>query len=552
MDSTEQTTADSPLHGQPEVHARRWLILSVMSLSVVLVFMALSGLFVALPTIQQDLGTSGTELLWIVAALAIGFAGALTAGAMGDKFGRKGALQGGLVMFAVGAVVAAVASSALQVTVGRAVMGGGAAFIMPATLSIISVIFPPHERFKAIAIWTGFGGAGVAIGPIISGILLTGWWIIPQFGWRATFVVTLLASLLVFVAIAVVAPKSRETVSTPLDPIGGGLSIVGIAALLFAIIEGPELGWLSPVVVGSFVAAAVIAAVFVWWELRTDYPTLPMSFFRNRRFSVGSGVVTLVFFIVAAFSVLLILYLQFVLSYSPLKVGVAALPLALALVVVAPRTASLSARFGSGAVMAAGFFVVAGGLALLTFVSRAATYPELALVFVLLGTGSALASTPALGNIVTSVPPDKAGVGSAMNDTTRELGSAIGIAVGGSLVATIYSTTIDLTSHGLPSADDDAANESIGGALGVAAGFDGEAGSQIALAAQEAFTTAFAWTMGIFAIVALLAGIVTWWSMRGHETEPAISGSGFEPQANRPRSHEHLKNGVEAVGTSRP
>ena len=525
-----ETTSDLPLHEQPEVHARRWLILSAMCLSLVLVVMAVSGLNVALPTIQQDLGTSGTELLWIVAAYAIVFAGLLlTAGAIGDKFGRKGALQGGLIAFAIGAVIAAVASSALQVTVGRAVMGGGAGFIMPATLSIISVVFPPHERFKAIAIWAGFAGAGGAIGPIISGILLTGWWIIPQFGWGATFLVNLPVILLVLVAVAVVAPKSRETVSTPLDPIGGGLSIVGIAALLFAIIEGPELGWLSPVVLGSFGAAAVMAAVFVWWELRTEYPMLPMSFFRDRRFSVGSGVVTLVFFVLFAFFLLLILYLQFVLGYSPLKAGVATLPLALAVVLVAPRTASLSARFGSGAVMAAGFIVVAGGLALLTSVSTSTTYPELALAFVLLGTGLALASAPATGNIITSVPPDKAGVGSAMNDTTRELGGAIGIAVGGSLVATIYSATIDLTSHGLPPAAGDAANESIGGALGVAAGIGGETGSQIVLAAHEAFTTAFAWTMGIFAVVALLAGVVTWWSMRGHEAEPAMSASEFEP-----------------------
>lgn len=523
MDPTEQTTPDVPLHEQPEVHARRWLILSVMCLSLVLVVMAVSGLNVALPTIQQDLGASGTELLWIVAAYAIVFAGLLlTAGAIGDKFGRKGALQAGLIVFAIGAVVAAVASSGLQVTTGRAVMGAGAAFIMPATLSIISVVFPPEERFKAIAIWAGFAGAGGAIGPIISGLLLTGWWIIPEFGWPATFLVNVPVIIFVLVAVTVVSPKSLESVSTPLDPIGGGISIVGIAALLFAIIEGPELGWLSPVVLGSFAAAAVIAVVFVWWELRTEYPILPMSFFRKRRFSVGSGVITLVFFILFSFFLLQTLYLQFVLGYSPLEAGVATLPMALSIVIVAPRTAALGARFGSGVVMASGFIVVAGGLAWLTTVSTSTTYPNLVVAFVLLGIGLALTSAPATGNIITSVPPDKAGVGSAMNDTTRELGGAIGIAVGGSLVATIYSATIDLTSFGLPPAAADAANESIGGALGVAAGIGGETGSRIVLTAQEAFTTAFAGTMGIFVVVALLAGVVTWWSMHGHETEPAF------------------------------
>ncbi len=217
------------------------------------------------------------------------------------------------------------------------------------------------------------------------------------------------------------------------------------------------------------------------------------------------------------------------LGYSPLEAGLATLPMALSIVLVAPRTASLGARFGSGVVMASGFIVVAGGLAWLTTVSTSTTYPNLVVAFVLLGIGLALTSAPATGNIITSVPPDKAGVGSAMNDTTRELGGAIGIAVGGSLVATIYSATIDLTSFGLPTAAGDAANESIGGAFGVAAGIGGETGSRIVLTAQEAFTTAFAGTMGIFVVVALLAGVVTWWSMRGHDTEPAFPSQSDHP-----------------------
>ena len=521
MDFADQKSNELLLYEQPEVHARRWVILAAMCLSLVMVVMAVSGLNVALPTIQHDLGTSGAELLWIVASYAIVFAGLLlTAGALGDKFGRRGALQAGLVVFAIGTVVAALATTAFQAIVGRAIMGGGAAFIMPATLSIISVVFPPHERFKAIAIWAGLAGAGGAIGPIISGILLTGWWIIPQYGWAATFLVNLPVILLVMIAVAVVTPKSRESVSTPLDPIGGGLSIVWIGALLYAIIEGPELGWSSLTVSGAFVLAVVVAGVFVWWELRAEYPMLPISFFRNRRFSVGSGVVTLVFFVMFAFFLLLILYLQFVLGYTPLEAGVATLPFAIAIVVTSPRTAALSVRFGTGPLMGVGFGVLAAGLALLTTASTSTSYPVLALAFVVLGVGTALASAPATGNIITSVPHDKAGVGSAMNDTTRELGGAVGIAIGGSLVATIYGATIDLSSFNLSPTASHAANDSIGGALGVAGKIGGETGTQIVLAANEAFITGFTTTMGIFAVVALLAGLVTWWSMRGHEAEP--------------------------------
>jgi DHA2 family multidrug resistance protein-like MFS transporter len=532
VDGPETRNPDLPLHEQPEVHARRWLILSAMCLSLVLVVMAVSGLNVALPTIQQDLDTTGTELLWIVASYAIVFAGLLLpAGAIGDKFGRKGALQAGLVVSAVGAIVAAAGSTSVQVIAGRAIMGGGAAFIMPATLSIISVVFPPQERFKAIAIWAGFAGAGGAIGPIVSGVLLTGWWIVPEFGWPATFLVNVAVIVLALLATSVLAPKTKEAVSTPLDPVGAGLSIVGISALLFAIIEGPDLGWSSSAVLGSFATAAAFFVVFIWWEIRTENPMLPMSFFRNRRFSVGSGVVSLVFFVMFGFFLLITLYLQFVLDYTPLEAGVATLPLALTVVLFAPRTASLGSRFGTGPVMAIGFVLVAGGLGLLTMVSVSTPYAHLALAFVLLGAGLALASAPATGNIITSVPADKAGVGSAMNDITRELGGAIGIAVGGSLVATIYSSAIDLDSLGLNPIADTVARESIGGALGVSAGIGGDTAAQIVSAANEAFTQAFASTMGIFAILSLLAGFATWWSMRGHEMDWSASEEEWNGEA---------------------
>ncbi len=522
----KQTTPDVPLHEQPQVYARRWLILAVMCLSLVLVVMAVSGIGVALPTIQRDLATTGTELLWIVDAYAIIFAGLLlTAGAMGDRFGRKGALQGGLVVFAIGAVVATVASSAPQVIIGRALMGVGAAFMMPATLSIVIAVFPPQERFKAIAIWAGFAGAGGAIGPVVSGLLLTGWWVIPQFWWGAAFFVNLPVIIAVFVAITFITPRSREAVITPLDPIGGVLSIVGIAALLFAIIEGPHLGWLNPIVLGTFGAAIVVGVAFIWWELRTEHPMLPMAFFQNRLFSVGSGVITLVFFIMFGFFLLQTLFLQFVLGYSALSAGIAALPLSFAFVLIAPRTASLVARFGSGAVMGIGFAIMAGGLALLTSASTSTTYPVLALTFVLLGIGMALVSAPATGIIMMSTPLDKAGVGSAVNDTTRELGGALGIAIAGSLIATIYGATIDLTSLGLSAATSDTAIESIGGAFGVAASIGGETGAQLLLASQKAFATAFAWTMGIAALVSIVAGIATWWSMRERATQSAMQAS---------------------------
>ena len=384
---------------------------------------------------------------------------------------------------------------------------------------------------KAIAIWAGFAGAGGAIGPIVTGLLLTGWWIIPQFSWPAAFLVNVPVIAVVLVAVTYLAPKSRESVRTPLDPIGGVLSVVGIAALLFAIIQGPDLGWSSTVVLGSFALAAIIGVLFVWWELRREHPMLPMSFFKSRSFSVGSGVITIVFLVMFGFFLLQTLYVQLVLGYSALEAGLATLPLAGAIVVVAPRSASWSARYGSGPVMGVGFVIIAIGLAILTSVSTTTEYLVLAISFVILGIGLALTSAPATGNILTSIPVDKAGVGSAMNDTTRELGGALGIALGGTLVATVFASTLDLSRLGLTETLGEAASESIGGAFRIAETIGGEAGSGIIRAAQEAFTTAFAVTMGIAAAISIVAGLVTWWSMRGHETSVATQAAGPEPSS---------------------
>ncbi len=515
----EEKIANIPLWEQPQVQTRRWWILAVMCLNLVLVIMAVSGLNVALPTIQQELATTGTELLWIVDAYAIVFAGLLlTAGALGDRYGRKGALQFGLVIFALGALAAGVGSTAAQVIFGRAVMGAGAAFIMPATLSMVTVVFPPQERRKAIAVWAGFASAGGAIGPIISGILLTGLWLIPQFSWGATFIINIPVIIVALLAVTFIAPQSREAVRKPLDPIGSVVSITGISALLFAIIEGSHLGWLSPIVIASFVATAVLGVLFIWWEQWVKHPLLPLSLFQKPLFSIGSAVIALVFFVMIAFFLLITLYLQFVLGYSALAAGIATLPMALASLIIAPRTARLTERFGSGPVMSTGFIFIAVGLILLTSASTSTAYPLLFVAFILLGTGQSLAAAPATGNIMMSTPSDKAGVGSALNDTTLELGGALGIAFAGSLVATIYHKTIDLSSLGLPAEAVAAAGESIGGAFGAAAGIGGEMGAQIVLAAQEAFTSAFVWTMGIAALVAIISGLLTWWMMRGHET----------------------------------
>jgi EmrB/QacA subfamily drug resistance transporter len=329
--------SDVPLHARPEVHERRWFLLGVLCLSLVMIVMAVSSLNVALPTLQSELDTSATMLQWIVDAYALVFAGLLlTAGALGDRFGRKGALLVGLAVFGFGALISGLATDATIVIVGRAVQGAGAALVMPATLSLITAVFPPEERQRAIAIWVGFAGAGGALGPIVSGALLERFW------WGSAFLVNIPVVALTALAVAIYSPRSRDDDATPLDPRGAVLSLVGLAALLFGIIEGPERGWTSGIVLGTFAVAAVFLFGFVRWERVAPHPMLPLSYFADRRFSVGSAVVTTSFFVMFGFFFLFSLYLQFARGYSPLDAGLATLPFAVTIVLVSPRSATLA------------------------------------------------------------------------------------------------------------------------------------------------------------------------------------------------------------------
>jgi DHA2 family multidrug resistance protein-like MFS transporter len=500
-------TAAVALHERPEIHERRWFLLGVMCLSLVLVVMAVSGLNVALPSLQRSLGASATDLQWIVDSYALVFAGLLlSAGAIGDRVGRKRALVAGLGVFGAGALVGTLAGSPGAVIGARVVMGVGAAFIMPATLSLLTTVFPPHERRKAIAIWAGFAGAGGALGPLVVGFLLTEWWIFPAHWWGSAFLVNTVAVTAVLVAVLVFAPESRDEDATPLDPLGAVLSLVGLTGLLYGIIEGPERGWTDGGVMVGFAVAAVALGAFAWWELRAEHPMLPMQYFRNRGFSTGSGVITFAFLVMFGFFFLVTQYLQLVRGYSPLDAGVATLPFAATMIAVSPRSAVLGERFGVLRVMSMGFLLVVIGLGVMAVIEPDTPYVVIAGGLVLLSSGMAITLAPATGSIMSAVPLNKAGVGSAVNDTTRELGGALGIALLGSIATSTYRDGLDLT--GVPPETAAAASESVGAAVGVANRIGGTAGAELAAEAGRAFTNAFNITMATGAAIALLAGLV--------------------------------------------
>jgi EmrB/QacA subfamily drug resistance transporter len=422
------------------------------------------------------------------------------------------------VLFGLGSLMGTVADAVGLVIVARAVMGVGAAFIMPATLSIISAVFPAHERSKAIAIWAGFAGAGGALGPLVVGFLLTDWWVFPAYWWGAAFLVNVVMVVGVFIAVTIYSPRSKDDEATPLDPAGALLSIVGLAALLYGIIEGPVKGWTSTEVVAAFVVAVVALTGFVLWERRTAHPMLPTTFFDDPGFSIGAGVITFAFFVMFGFFFLITQFLQYVRGYSPLDAGVATLPLAATLVAVSPRSASLSDRIGATSVISAGFGFIVAGFAVMAFVDADSSYLMIAVALVLLGIGMGITVAPATGSIMAAVPINKAGVGSAVNDTTREVGGALGIAVLGSIANSVYRSGIDADAFAaLPPEAADVAQESVGGAISIAAELPAEVGSFLATEARDAFTDAFNVALGSAAVVAGLIGVIVFFFGRRFE-----------------------------------
>ena len=506
MNRPPETSSTSALiEIDPEVYERRWKILAVLCTSLMVVIVGNTALNVALPTLARELNASISEQQWMVDAYGLVFAGLLlTAGTIGDRFGRKGTLQFGLLVFVSGSVFAAVMNSATAIVVGRAVMGFGAAFIMPATLSILTNVFPRHERGKAIAVWAGISGGGAAIGPVASGFLL------EHFSWGSVFLVNVPIVALALVAGYILLPKSKDPEPERLDPLGALLSIAGLGALVYAIIEAPRHGWASGQSLMWFGLAAVLIAVFLLWELRNTTPMLNLRYFLDPRFGVAAGVITLIFFSMFGFFFLLTQYFQLVLGYGTLEAGVKQLPFAAVMIVSAPQAPKLAARYGVNRVVAVGLLGVAAAMALFTFAGTGTSYIEIMPVVMMMAAGMALTIPSMTGSIMSSVPLGKAGVGSAMNDTTRELGGALGVAVLGSLVAGRYDTRLSPSLTSLPTSLRGQAQESLAGALQTAHQVGGDAGARVADGARSAYVSGMHLAAVIAASIATLAAVIVY------------------------------------------
>jgi EmrB/QacA subfamily drug resistance transporter len=488
-----------------------------MCLALMMVVAAVASLNVALPDLARETGATQSQLQWIVDAYALVFAGLLLpAGALGDRLGRKGILLTGLVVFG-GASLAAMLVDEPSTLIGlRAVIGVGAALVMPTTLSIITNTFPPEERGRAVGIWAGIAGAGAIIGLLLSGTIL------EWFSWPGVFAVNVVLAALAAAATIPIVPTSRSPQRVRLDPFGALLSSLGLFGLVFAIIEAPQRGWLDPLTLAGLGAGALLLVAFVLFELVRREPMLDPRLFAKRGFGIGSLSLALQFFAQFGFLFVSLQYLQFVLGYSPLEAGLSILPMALMLMAISPRAPGLAQHLGVRVVGGTGLALMSGGFLVFTTLGVDSSYWRFGIGALITGIGLALATSPATTAIVSSLPEHRQGIASAVNDLMREVGGAFGIAVLGSVLAGGYRNGMAAATSNLPGPAADAARGSIVAATEIAHRA-GPHGAALLESARAAFVDGLSTSLLVGACVLVAAGAVV--AVLGPRREDAARAS---------------------------
>ena len=475
----------------PDRNPRRWLILAVLCLSMLVVVIDNMVLNIAIPSLIRDLRASNADIQWIIDAYILVFAGLLlTAGSLSDRYGRRRGLVTGMVIFGGASVVATFCQTPGQLIAVRAVMGAGAAFLMPGTLSILTTVFDDAERKKAIAVWSSVLMLGALGAPLAGGLLLQHFW------WGSIFLMNVPVAALGIVAALAVIPESRGPAGRT-DPLGALLSTVGMTGLVWGVINSAKDGWSAPTV-GGFVVAAISLSAFALWERRVAEPMLPIKLFRDRDFGGASLSIVLLSFSAGGVVLALTQYLQFVLGYDPLRAGLAFIPMLVTAMAFNGIGVVVDKKLGTRVALASGLLLVAGGFGVLASIGPADGYLKLAIALVVIGAGSGTAGPAAYGTLLAALPPERAGVGSAVNDTVQQVGSALSVAVLGSVLVTAYRAALP---GGVP-AD---ARHSIGDALRIAA-TTGDAG--LAEAAKGAFADAISTTSLVGVVGGIAAAIV--------------------------------------------
>ncbi|MGW3072220.1 DHA2 family efflux MFS transporter permease subunit [Kitasatospora sp. NPDC001132] len=513
------TTAAAPPRVSEAIHRRRWVILATLLLALLVVVLDNSILNVAMKTIATPapvgLGATQSDLEWSINSYTLVFAGLLfTSGLLGDRFGRKRALLAGMLVFGVASLLSALAASPGELIGYRALMGVGGALAMPATLAIIMNVFERSEQPKAIGIWAGAVGLAIAIGPITGGLLIEHFW------WGSVFLVNVPIVVVALVAMVILVPESKDPNPGRMDPVGVLLSIVGLVALIYGIIKGGELADFTAVEAWVPTLVGVLAlAAFVWFERRTPFPALDVTWFRNRVFSASVVVVGVIFFALMGVSFFGVFYIQSVRGYSALQAGVLMLPLAAAQLVFAPRARLVVDRLGVAATATGGMLLVALGF--LGYVVLTATSPiwVLVLLGLVMGAGMAHVMPPVTVAIMASLPREKAGAGSAVNNTFRQVGGSLGVAVLGAVLSTAYRDGMADTLTRLPEDLRDKAGESLEATLAIADRIPG--GQALIAPANDSFIHAMHVVASLSVGVSLVGAVVAWFLLPRRPATPA-------------------------------
>ncbi|WHM37950.1 MFS transporter [Streptomyces sp. BPTC-684] len=473
---------------------RRWWILIVLCLSSLVLVIDSMALTVAVPSMTEDLGASAQDTQWILDSYILVFAGLLlTSGSLGDRFGRRKVMIIGLLLFGAASLAAVFCTNPGEVIAVRVAMGVGGALIMPSTLSILITVFDEEERGKAMAAWGSVSMLGLVGSPVLGGVL------IDHFSWHSIFFINIPVVALAILAGLLLMPESKAPWQKP-DPLGAVLSAAGMTALIWWIIEIPQHGAFGARSLVTLAVAVVALTGFVVWENTTSAPMVPLVLFKHRNFSGGSVSLALVQIGTGGLLLVLTQYLQFVLGYSPVKAGLAFVPLAVTALVGNTVGAQAAARLGNRWLIVAGMLTMSSSFALLTTVTASSGFTVPAIALGLLGLGAGLAMPAAVGALMGTIPAEKAGVGSALNDTIQQAGTALGIAILGSMLSSGFAGE-------MPSDAPDAARHSIAGALA-------SGDPSLVRTAHEAFTSSMSTTFAVSGVGVLVAAVLAALLMR--------------------------------------
>lgn len=496
----------------PKVYARRWWTLGALCLTLLGVMLANSSLNMALPALASDLGLQQLELTWIVNIYTLVFASLLfVAGAIGDRYGRKIAMQIGLVIFTAGSVYAGLlAQTGTELIVARLIMGIGGAFVMPTTLSIINNTFPKGERARAVAIWGAVAGIGMMIGSVISGVLL------EYFSWHSLFYFSGTIAVLGFIANHLLAQESRDEKQTPVDWLGGALAAIGIFGIVYGVTEAPSEGLGDRQVLAGLIGGVLAIIFFVWWQLRTKTPTLDMKLFKNRAFSISSLTLTLTFLAMAGVFFSMSQLMQLILGFSALESSLSMVPLFIPMMILSPYVPNIVEKFGARLTISVGLLLVATAFVVMSTWTADMTYWHLFFTMIVMMLGVSAAMTPGTNILMASVPRNRSGMGSAMNDTTRELGGALGVAVLGAILSSVYESEIRATASSFTGPVKEGLESSLAVALQVAEKL-GPAGEGIVVAAKAAWMNGMSSAALTGAVIIFICALLAFFGLPRHK-----------------------------------